>query len=291
MTIHTLNMPDATPELAQWLESQFMSDRLGELVAELRAVQPPEPAARPSLKELLGDDESVVLQKGLTALSEAKLRSLLRHPDRLLELQELALARGGDYWRNVPRPDSLAKASQRNWQTLQTKLDSPATTKPRVSFASPQSSTSRRTWLMTAAALFLCGVGLGWFINGTASPSTALAWNRPEALQPPVNRQEYLTRLADLANDWFQERPKTPTALANRLLDFRRGCTQLQLHPDNIPIEDRKWLIEDCRKWADKLDQHLATLEQGQPVETVQTAVDETIHKLINKLRQKSQPA
>ncbi|MFT5327263.1 MAG: hypothetical protein ACI8P0_005152 [Planctomycetaceae bacterium] len=55
-------------------------------------------------------------------------------------------------------------------------------------------------------------------------------------------------------------------------------------HPQLVD-EDRKWLVDKCKAWSGKLDDHLTALSAGDPVAKVSRAADETINKLILAMR------
>ena len=95
----SLDIPDDPSTLADWVERQLMSRRLATVVAELFAVHGTTPG--PPLTELLGSDATAVLQTGVRAIPAPVLRQLLRHPERLLDLQEWVLREGGTYWDRV----------------------------------------------------------------------------------------------------------------------------------------------------------------------------------------------
>ena len=96
MTIHSLERPETTPELIQWLEHHLVGDTLGELVAELLAVADRK-QTDPPLEKLIGNLDQV-LKQGLKSFTADQLRSLFRHPKHLLELQERIFIEGGSYW-------------------------------------------------------------------------------------------------------------------------------------------------------------------------------------------------
>ena len=322
MMIQSLERPDTMPELAHWLERQLVGDDLGTLIAELRSVSPSNGSDAPSLNELLGSNFTEVLHAGLGALSEDQLRTLFRYPDRLLELQELVLIEGGNYWDDVPRTKTLVADSERNWETLQNSLASPVPKKlvltsnnlanaEAVETSSSQqgngkaarqrgndkpilnpSSDAREPavpgpgWLRLVAATFLVGLGIGWLMS--PGETKGMAWTRPGVFRQTNDRKEFLTRLATLAHEWFDKRPTTAAEMAERLVEFRHGCALLQLNQAAIPAADHDWLLGDCRKWSDELDRQLIALEQGASLNMVKASVDATIQKLIDKLRDKA---
>ena len=125
--------------------------------------------------------------------------------------------------------------------------------------------------------------------GGGVASSTGWGWNRPDALPQDLPRDAYLNHLADAAHAWFNKRPDDRAALAQRITEFRQGCTVLLQSPHKpLPAGDRAWLVEKCGAWAAKLGAHLAALESGQDVAKVRGEADETINKLITALRQRA---
>jgi hypothetical protein len=118
----------------------------------------------------------------------------------------------------------------------------------------------------------------------------AWGWGKPTGLAlDETTAQGYLNKLASTAEEWSQDRPIEAVAVGLRLNEFRAGCTRL-MHSTYGPLtpEDKAWLLEKCRAWAKKLDEHQQALDAGaNPIE-VRTAVDETVQKLANTLREKA---
>jgi hypothetical protein len=105
------------------LDRVLMGLGLHELIADLaQANEPSQPREAPAstgLRDLLGDDEPNLLERGLVALPRARLEELLDRPPLLLELQELLLARGGPYWDSVMESSADAagpRLSEAQWQ-------------------------------------------------------------------------------------------------------------------------------------------------------------------------------
>src|SRR5687767_1355847 len=103
MKLIAMTIPDDPAELAGWLERRLVGLDLAALVAELSAIHGDRPSAAGELDALLGGHRDAVLNQGLSALPAAGLRELMRRPSVLLELQELILIDGGDYWRSLAR--------------------------------------------------------------------------------------------------------------------------------------------------------------------------------------------
>jgi hypothetical protein len=95
--------------------------------------------------------------------------------------------------------------------------------------------------------------------------------------------------LAAGAEEWAKKRPDNRVALAQRLNEFRQGCSVLILseHQPLTPV-DRRWLKDACQKWAQKLDGQLARLESGEPVSEVEKATDDMAKTIATKLRDRA---
>jgi hypothetical protein len=315
MKLIALDIPDEAAKLASWLESQLVGLDLSALVAELEAVhgratglaEPPW-----SLETILGNQREAVLAHGLGTLSQDRLRQLLRHPRLLLDLQELIASADQPYWRRRaeatalqdPAPEQRA-AIDRDWAWLTanvieqppTSLSVPLRADAVGSPAAPYQAqhSSRFRWrlgsiasLAAAAAVVLAiltvyrwpgrdqnenrpGVGVGASASGWG-------WSRPDALPQDLPRDAYLNHLADGAQAWFNKRPADRAALAQRITEFRQGCTALIQSPHRpLPAGDRAWLVDKCRAWAAKLGTLSAALESGEEVDKVRGEADETI--------------
>ncbi len=294
MTWTAMTIPDDPADLPGWLESRLVGPDLGRLATELRAVHPPAPAPV-TLDAVLGRTADAVLRSGLTGVPRAALQALLRNPDLLLELQERVLTEGGPYWSDLPIPDDFGRALDRGLDRLRREVaaEPAAARQPRrgpVRRILPYAITS----LATAAAV-LVGVATG--LSGRldaerAAAETARAtltrerdearaaaaapgwgWQRADAFPAAAPRADYLTQLADRAEEWFKTRPETPAALARRLGEFRQGCTALQFAAHApLPEADRAWLRERCRVWSKRFDELVARVEETSDVTDTRAA-------------------
>src|SRR5262249_28459122 len=76
------------------------------------------------------------------------------------------------------------------------------------------------------------------------------------------------------------------------IAEFRKGCSALIFAPHRpLSPDDRKWLVERCRAWAEKVDKHLTALEAGGEPIRVRAEMDATVKTLIEKLRERAQAA
>jgi hypothetical protein len=126
--------------------------------------------------------------------------------------------------------------------------------------------------------------------QGTQTASVTGGWAKPDGIpQHKSKPSEYLNALATTAGEWFDKRPDDAAGVAKRLNEFRTGCSQLILspHPSLRPL-DQDWLVDKCRLWAKKLDEHLSALESGTDPLIVRKAADDTIHTLQDALRKRA---
>ncbi len=304
MRLIALEIPDDATAFAGWLEGHLAGLDLAALVAELEAVHGPPGEAFP-LERVLGDRREAVRARGLEELPRDRLRTLLRQPRLLLELQEWLLIEGGPYWQRLASDAASPESSaivERGWERLAAELEARPVSS--ISIRAPGVRPSRgRGWrwivsLASAAAVLVAIVVVQRRTdrgeNGHPGPIVAATprwgWDRPDALPQDLPRSAYLNHLADAAHEWFHQRPDTPIALARRIAEFRQGCSVLILSPHRpLSAEDRTWLVEKCRSWAVKLDAHLAAVEAGRDPLAVRREADETIDRLIVALRERAQ--
>jgi hypothetical protein len=298
MKLHVFDIPDDPAQLPRWLEEHLVGPDLAELVAELSAVHGLRASA--SLHEVLGGRREEVLSQGLAALPQEALRSFLRQPHLLLELQEIVLTEGGPYWDELSSPALVFRGQlERGRERFQAFLegeDREEGSERRAVVLRPVVAWYRRPWVvsMATAAAMLVGVGTYHWSRPPADAPLAAAptgwgWTSPAALPADVPADVYLTRLADAAEEWFKKRPEEPVALATRLAEFRQGCSVLLLAKhEPLAAEDRQWLLERCRLWARKLHNHLVAVEVGRDPLEVRAEADETVNQLIAALRERA---
>lgn len=292
MKLISLTIPDDTALWPKWIEDQLLSDDLADTVVELEVLARAQEPGPESLDEVLGDLLPEILRNGLDGLPADAVRTLLSHPVLLLDLQERVLIEGGDYWDRVPITSEHRQQIDEQWRLIQSQLNNDSGTP--VDASAPtirdRRSVSVKIWSLAAMAAAVL-VALGIWISRPAAPTWG--FDRSGLLAKDISAPEYLTSLADAADEWFKKRPDSKTALAKRLREFRHGCDTLIAAPHpQLSNEDRTWLRDRCRAWADKVDGHLADLEDGNlPVLTVRSEADRTIEKLKAALRDRAQKA
>jgi hypothetical protein len=277
-----------------------------------------------TLDSFLGNRLPQVCQRGLAAVPPIVLRRLFRRPDLLIELQNQLLTAQSAYWdQKLAESDDLSESVGAGWTRLTLELGeiSPPGPTERPASSRPVKSGGRPIrWyfagLATAAAIAVAAFVARDQFHGpqqvaqqpgpqgaqprgeqvVVQPPTAptgWGWSKPNAFPNDVTRKQYLAVLADEAEQWRNKRPDTREALAQRINEFRQGCSRLILADHKpLPPPDDKWLVEKCRQWAGKLDANLAALEAGQDVLAVRGEVDQLVDKLAKTLRDRAaQPA
>lgn len=293
MNVLAFDIPEDHEARVAWLEEQLTDIRLPQLVAELATVHQPD--VQLSLSDALGNDLDRVLATGLSALSPRQLTTLLTHPTTLFELQQCVLTDGSDYWLHHAPASSEAKRiidSSRPTIPASASVTSQLPTQP--SKPAQDSTPWFRNPLVVSvatAAVVLAAVFLPEQFESPAGPQVAgWGWDRPGALDESLLADQYMARLAESADDWFTKRPESAIGVAKRIAEFRQGCSTLILASHRpLTDEDREWLVDKCRAWASKLDAHLASVEAGEDIQAVRNATDETITKLREALRKRSE--
>jgi len=287
MNLAALEIPDSSSEQASWLEQHLLGPDLLDVVALLEAFHT-HAANSPTLADICGGHLTAVLNQGLKVLSEDQLRGLLRHSRRLIELQQLILVNGGDYWNSLDVATDR-QTTARNWQRLQAALPTDLQ-QLQAARLPPVTAVMRNspTWALAAVAATIA-VAIGVVLIQPWK-STQWGWDVPGVLAVNVPADKYLEQLADRANDYFQRPRTTATELKQTVREFRHSCdTLIQAGHPQLAQADREWLRERCGAWAKKLDGQLAELERTDDVAKVRTQADATIRTLIEKLRERAE--
>lgn len=289
MSLVSLDIPDDPATWPNWLERHLVGVHLRELVGELQLLAGPQPVPAPSLEELLGPALPRILEGGLQHLTEQQTRQLLRHPQLLLRLQERVLVEGGNYWQSVPLAAAHQLAVARQWNVLQSELD---TMTPGAAAAFPTATHRHRfAWRFVTAVGALAAavlIAVGLWPDRMIQPTWG--FDKGGLLTAQVPASEYLQSLTGAAREWFKKTPETPAALERRLREFRHGCDTLIRAPHTqLAAADRDWLVDRCKNWSSKLDGHLADLNSGaKPFSDIRREADATINALIKALEERS---
>lgn len=312
MIARVLDIPEDAAERATWLDRQIAGADLHEIVAELAAVHGVAPERRSAgvdeVARWLGPRLPEVLAQGTAALDGRRMCELLRTPQLLPGLQELAFIEGGDYWqqlaeqaspaaglpaldpeRFVSRAAHAAAANEGSARGQTTHQRREAATIPGTASAvvGHRRRSTAAAILAALAASLLIGVGV-WSWR-SSQPAAPWGWNLTDALAAAAP-DVYLERLATGAAEWSAVTPATESALAGRLREMLVGCDRLIAAPhEPLAAADREWLVEKCRAWREKLAGHLAALAQSHDVAAVRREADATMEKLTAALRARAE--
>ena len=284
MSLAITTMPDDPKDWPPWLEEQLVGDRLGEVVGELLAFHRPTTAM--TLADALGTQRKEVLSNGLTVLSPERIRQLVTHPKLLLELQELVLIEGGDYWQAKPVSYESLYHAEKQWHTIAEKT-SPAIV-PLTQVKARQRANPWMVMLATAASVLIAVVVFDQFRPKPAQVEVAAVkwgWAKPGGIPDAPDAKGYYEGLAASANEWSKERPTDSAQVAKRITEFRQGCSKLIFAEHKALNEtQRAELVTRCKKWAGRLDEALALLEKNGDAGAAQSKVDGIVSDLVKYL-------
>lgn len=292
MNLVCLDIPDDPADWPNWLERQLVGLDLGDLVVQLEMFvdRPAEP--KPKLDDVCGPAMDDVLRSGLSPLSDEQIRTLLKHPRLLLELQQRVLIEGGEYWSSVPITEEHQRrvADGKGQILARIEAELPHEVPPQPS-SSSGSSRGRIALLPLVAIAAMLLIAVSLWLSRPAGPTWG--FDRGGLLTADIPPDEYLQALAEAAGDWFNKRPETQADLAQRLREFSHGCETLinAPHPQLSP-DDREWLIDRCRAWQEKIENHLAELETGvKQLRQVRDEADATVEQLMEALQSRASEA
>jgi hypothetical protein len=296
-----LDLPDDRSQWPGWLEKHLVGLNLGKLARQLvtlGANRKPEI----SLSEWLGNSKQDILTKGLAPISEDRLQLLIRNPALLLQLQELVLLEGEDFWQKVPRTEEHLKlaeeTSRKVLATIQAKTEDPAMHSnykqlpPSVS-VQPRSiakeTKSNFGWWATLVAV-AAGLAILVFNPLTTKPSNKFFANNQLKKTGIDSRQTLRQMAAQIRGDW-QSNSTDKATLQQQLIAFRDSCDELidgqlagTLRTNGINPEQLADLQKRCRDWKTKSTELIESLVKGDPLPPISKAADEMIGKLIGRL-------
>ena len=283
MTILITTIPDDPKEWAGWLEQHLVGLSLRDLIDELRLL--PGSTSTP-LSSLLNEKHlSEVRISGLSALNVNQIRSLFGSPESLLELQEDILFNGGQYWSSLPTAVDLKQATERVRLTLTNAIpQDERTTLPPERQPGGRSRGKFLIAIVSTAAILLIGV-FTWRMQPAGSGSVL---GTPGLLASDVNSSsEYLNRIAEAGNEWFEQNPRDSDELVRLLKNVSSDC-QILIDADHklLSPAERNWFVGKCENWKREFDATLASLQSGRlTFEAARAESDKTMMKLVNVLR------
>jgi len=301
-----LDMPESSAKLGEWLDRALMSEGLARLVDELTVIHQTadEAVSIEQARDWLGDSFSVVMERGLGELGHARLKELLKRPNLLPAIQELALIDGGAYWNSLMREIPVA--------------DGATVTRP--------SSQPNRRWLFALASLAVAA-SIAAFIaidagrdNGGLKPlphsdltitrgtpsknvnpsggeDKPWGWNRTDLLDGVNSPSEIPGRLADGLNEWFSLSKGADSDLQTFSLHVNElwaGCEQFSTQKfSGMPADLQNSLHDRVAIFQRGLETVLATLdgpipagEKASALAAARNSVDSSVSEAVKALRE-----
>ncbi|MBM83384.1 MAG: hypothetical protein CMJ78_22730 [Planctomycetaceae bacterium] len=98
-------------------------------------------------------------------------------------------------------------------------------------------------------------------------PPASWGWLAKSSLDESLAPPEYLNRIADGGEQWFNKRPKDRVELSQRIREFSLGCGRLiEARHSCLSEADRNWLLDRCLAWSTKLTEEQARLDHQHSV-------------------------
>jgi len=269
MTPTVLTIPDADDSLADWLEGQLVGPDFFRLVSELEVIHGSGGPSAATIADVLGPNREAVLSRGLGALPREQLKALLQKPKLLLDLQELVLLDGGEYWQNKTRPVQAMPSS----------------------VASPPKPAPRFNWLAVVGIAVTVAALLMIFIWPRPA-ATQRGWHKESVFEArQLSAAAYLNQLAAAVEEYRATQPEDAATLARRIGEIRDGCTRFAMaaHPP-LSQADRADVKARCRKWSDRLDEYRKQLEDSpDDAGKIHDQVNALIEQMAKVLRTKAE--
>jgi len=227
MNLKSLSIPDSLPELAHWLDDLLVSADLLDTILELEVLAGDRLTDIQTLDGILVEAQDSVITADLAQAQESTVRSFLRQPSLLLELQELVMMHGGAYWRNkadaafgTPR---MAIDRGKDISTANPKTHSTSIANSGWSQAQKMAGVIAA---LAAAVLIMFSISQ---LGGGDSSVAVAKWGFAKSglLETSMPESEMLDRLASASASWHNKVPANAEQLEKRLREFDFGCQTL----------------------------------------------------------------
>jgi len=304
-----LDMPESPAELAGWLDHVLMSEDLAVIVDELTVLHQTddEDVRVEQARDWLGGSFPAVMEHGLGALSQSRLRQLLVRPCLLPAIQELALTHGGPYWnqlmRSVPTTNAAfvaererrSEGSRNRWLFALVPLAVAASI---AAFVAIDPGRDRDVVKSLPQSDLTITRGIGGDTNGDSSgEDEPWGWNRTDLLDGIKSPGEILTRLADALNEWFSLGKAAGTDVRTftlRVNEMWAGCEQFSTQPFNgMPADLKQRLRDSIANFQRELEAVLTNLdglipegEKASALTAARKSVDSSVLEAVNTLRE-----
>jgi len=288
MTIRMLTIPDDQMAWPDWLEQQLVGVHLHELIEELQIANAAASREQSeNLNDILTSEQlTFIAESGLRVLETSQIQRLLSDPEALLGLQEHVLINGGDYWQTILLGTLATNSLDRIRSRLLTHEDTNASFPLQGPGEKMAGWTSRRVagWVVSVVVMLLVGV----FAWRSQPHSSGHVLGTPGLLASnTISSEDYLRRISDAGETWFQQDRSSTAALVTLLEDTSHDCQILiDARHSILSPDERDWFVGKCRNWKAAFDETLASLRDGSiTLEVARDRSDLTMMKLVSVLR------
>jgi hypothetical protein len=304
-----LDMPESSAKLGEWLDRALMSEGLARLVNELTVIHQTadEAVSVQQARDWLGDSFSVVMERGLGELGHARLKELLKHPNLLPAIQELALIDGGSYWNRLMRdipvaggatitgPDSPPKRTYNRWLFALAPLAVAASVAAFVALDAGRDKGGIKP--LPHSDLTITRGTDSENVGQSGGEDKPWGWNRTDLLDGVNSPSEIPGRLADGLNEWFSLSKGADSNLQTISLHVNElwaGCEQLSTQKfSGMPADLQNRLHDRVATFQRGLETVLATLdgpipegEKDSALAAARKSVDSSVSEVVKALRE-----
>ena len=303
--IAILEMPESPAHLSRWLDRAIVGGNLLSLVDELSVIHraADDEVAVDQVREWLGDSYAAVMDRGLGAIDQSRLKHLLTHPNMLISLQELVLLDGGGYWNDlmveVPVATAVHEVStgqgSTRWFLLSfVPVALAASLVFFVAYDTDRAPEQLEPKVLRDVAVMRGGgedIGLG-----PTNGDEVWGWSRPSLLDGINSPDEVPSRLADALSEWFDLSAAAGSdvqVLTLRANELWAGCEQLSSQAfDGMASDLRQRILDVISPFQQKLEGALRNLDTAATVSgeasaaaAAQESIDSSVRETIDALR------
>ena len=297
MNLNSLQIPDSLAETGIWLDDLLVSPDLVDTIVELEILAGDRLTKIQSLDGVLAGSENRVYESGLASANESVIRSLLRQPSLLLELQEKVMMNGGKYWQEKTNHAYSTTNAGVVLRGLGADVSSASTSAPVDSSKPSQVVTTKSNegWnqkqvfglvaALAAALLVMVSIWQPWGQGSTVAKAN-WGFSKSGLLSSDTSEAEMLEQLVDASASWHNKTPASKEQLEKRLREFDQGCKML-LNSDlpQLSATNRRAVHNACEDCRSAIAQQLSALKSGAGLAKVQAGSDKAIDQLTSSLR------
>lgn len=304
-----LDMPESSADLGEWLDRALMSEGLARLVDELAVVHhtADEAISVEQARDWLGDSFSVVMERGLGELGHARLKELLKRPNLLPAIQELALVSGGQYWNRlvgdvpvaagapVRSPAPPRNGSHKRWLFALAPLAVAASIAAFVAIDAGRDKGGIKP--LPHSDLTITRGTNGENVGQSGGEDKPWGWNRTDLLDGVNSPEEIPARLADSLNEWFSLKKGADSdlqAFSLHVNELWAGCEQFSTQTfSGMPADLQQRLRDQVAAFQrgleavlEKLDGPIPEGEKASVLAAARKSVDSSVSEAVKALRE-----